>query len=498
MTTRCFSVLYVLCLLWTHALAQPTADNFKTIDDSIEALMPEWHIPGCTVAIVYKDSIVHAKAFGSRDLGRHLPVTTETVFRIGSLTKSFTALSCAILQDRKKLDLDKPIHSYFKDFLMYNDELTGGTTTRDLLSHRTGLPRYDKLTDYNSFSTQDVYHRLRYLEPTKSFRSAFQYTNLMYEMAGLILEKRSGESWSGFIEHNITSPLGMTHTYFDLRHYEASTDRAMPYDFDDSIIATDNSIDDKDETNAAGSISSTIGDMSKYAIALLHEGRFAGKNIIPKSAIVECFTPNIFTGGLKYPEIFYESYGLGWFLNSYKGHLRINHEGNYDGFSASVCLLPQDTFAIVILTNMHQTGFVYVSRNLIIDRMLGKEITDWNSRIHGNAEKKETEDSLKDTRVTPSKAKGNTVELSRYSGTYTNPAFGKIVITATHGGLQYDLNGIETGVLSACGEHRFVADLRYDEGMVFTFIQNADKRISALTLPLEEALGHDIGFIRSK
>ncbi|MDP4221375.1 MAG: DUF3471 domain-containing protein, partial [Bacteroidota bacterium] len=94
--------------------------------------------------------------------------------------------------------------------------------------------------------------------------------------------------------------------------------------------------------------------------------------------------------------------------------------------------------------------------------------------------------------------KGNTVELSRYSGTYTNPAFGKIVITATHGGLQYDLNGIETGVLSACGEHRFVADLRYDEGMVFTFIQNADKRISALTLPLEEALGHDIGFIRSK
>jgi CubicO group peptidase (beta-lactamase class C family) len=492
-----FFLTLVLLFSVVDVFAQPSTERFKAIDDYIEKNIPEWHVPGCVVAIVYKDSLVHTKSFGFRDAEKHLPVTTETVFRIGSLTKSFTALSCAILNDQKKLDLDKPLISYLPDFKMFNEELTNQTTTRDLLTHRTGLPRYDKLTDYNSFTKEDVFKRLQYLEPTQPFRSTFQYNNLMYVMAGLVLERRSGTPWSAFIEQNITIPLSMSNTHFDLRHYEATANHAIGYEFDDSLVEMNNPKDEKDEQNPAGSMSSNALDLSQYAMALIHDGKFNGKCTIPENAIRNCFTPYIFTAGLKYPEIFYESYGMGWFLNSYKGHLRINHEGNYDGFSASMCLMPQDTFAIIILTNLHQTSFTYVARNYIIDQMLGENITDWNTRLHQNAAKMESKESARDSILsTQKKEKKPDIELKTFTGTYTNPAFGKIILSVFNKQLHYDFNGLEFGVLLQLSKDSFTADLTYDDQMRFTFIHDADGKISKLALPLEEALHHDIEFVK--
>ena len=493
----CFSIFALILILPTILYAQPNPNTLKSIDDYVASIIPEWHIPGCAIVIVYKDSVVHTKSFGYRNIKQKLQVTSDTVFRIGSLTKSFTALSCALLAEKKQLDLDKPIISFLSDFKLYNDELTHNATLRDLLTHRTGLPRYDKITDYNHLTKDELYHRLKYLEPTQPFRSNFQYTNMMYIMAGHIAEKSSGLSWKDNIQKNITAPLDMTSTYFDRAAFEATSNHALPYEFDDKFEEMEDNGEYPNEQNPAGSMSSNILDMAKYVRMLIHGGSFNGKAIIPSNAIVNCFTPYIFTGGLKYPEIFYESYVLGWFINSYKGHTRINHEGNFDGYSASLCIMPVDSFGIAILTNMHQTGFTYVARNYIIDKMLGVKVTDWDTRLHYNVARNESEDSANSGLM---KIEKNTTrvkkELSLYTGTFSNPAFGKITITFSKNQLQFDFNGIDTGILAYVHNDTFTADLRYDDDMPFIFSFDGKGTASKLLLPLEHELAHPIEFVR--
>lgn len=159
--------------------------------------------------------------------------------------------------------------------------------------------------------------------------------------------------------------------------------------------------------------------------------------------------------------------------------------------------MPMNSFGIVILTNMHQTGFTYVARNYIIDKMLGVKVTDWNTRLHYNVVRNESEDSatsglMKIDKSTTSAKK----ELSLYTGTYSNPAFGKITISLANKQLHYDFNGIDTSILTYVHNDTFTADLRYDDGMPFIFSFDGKGAASKLLLPLEHELIHPIEFVR--
>jgi CubicO group peptidase (beta-lactamase class C family) len=177
-----------------------------------EEIRAEWLVPGMAVGVVKDGEVVYTNSYGYRDVERQLPVTTKTLFAIGSSTKAFTAMAIGMLVDDGKLNLDTPVIEYMPDFRLYDDYATLHTTPRDILCHRTGMPGYDALWMLSHGSREEFYRRLRYLEPSAGFRDVFQYNNLMYMVAGVLVGRLSGGSWEEFVAERIFKPLGMEHS----------------------------------------------------------------------------------------------------------------------------------------------------------------------------------------------------------------------------------------------------------------------------------------------
>jgi len=163
---------------------------------------------------VVGDETVYCKGFGVRGLDSTDPVDTNTIYRLASNTKAFTAFSLGLLVDEGKLEWDKPIKNYIPDFKLYNDYLTESVTVRDLLCHRTGLPAHDWALHDPSLTRKDCVERLRYLEPNFDLRVKHQYNNKMFMLAAYVLECITGEVWEHFVMRRIFEPLEMNNTIF--------------------------------------------------------------------------------------------------------------------------------------------------------------------------------------------------------------------------------------------------------------------------------------------
>src|SRR5262249_27079148 len=142
-----------------------SADKLRGIDDLAAKAMAEWKVPGLALAVVQDGKVIYIKGYGYRDVANKLPVTPNTLFAIGSITKSFTSLTFSMLNDEGKVDWDKPVREYLPEFTLYDEVATQRATPRDLFSHRTGLPRHDLVWYGSGFSRADLFHRLRYLKP---------------------------------------------------------------------------------------------------------------------------------------------------------------------------------------------------------------------------------------------------------------------------------------------------------------------------------------------
>ena len=194
------------------ASAASPAAKLEGLDDLAAQAMKEWKVPGVALAVVQDGKVIYAKGYGYRDLENKLPVTTATLFPIGSITKSFTALTFGILKNEGKVDWDQPVRTYLPEFQMYDPVSSEQATPRDLFSHRTGLPRHDLVWYSSDFSREDLVSRLRYLMPNKGFRSAYQYNNLTVMTMGYLEGKLSGLGWEAAIREKIFAPLGMSHS----------------------------------------------------------------------------------------------------------------------------------------------------------------------------------------------------------------------------------------------------------------------------------------------
>ena len=172
--------------------------------------MHDLHVPGAAVGILSDGKIILAKGYGVRRAGTELPVTADTLFATGSITKSFTSLLVSLLADEKKLDLDRPARDYLPSLELYDPVATQLITLRDMLSHRSGLPRYDSMRFLVHFPREELVKRLRYLPPNHSFRDVYQYNNLMYITAGYIASVVGGASWEQLVSERIFKTLGMT------------------------------------------------------------------------------------------------------------------------------------------------------------------------------------------------------------------------------------------------------------------------------------------------
>lgn len=428
----------------------PPAEAAKSALDGYDAFVDktiqDFKVPGLALAIVKGGEVVYAKGFGYRDVEKKLPVTADTLFAIGSSTKAFTTLTMATLVDEGKLDWDKPVRTFLPGFQMYSPETTAMITPRDLVTHRSGLPRHD-LIWYNNFtnSRKEIVERLRYLEPNEQLRAKWQYNNLMFLTAGYLIESITGKTWEDNVRERIFSPLGMARSNFSVAESQKDPDYALPYkeDDDDKIVLMP--FRDITMIGPAGSINSSANEMAKWVQLHLSNGTVGGKKILGPATLADLHAPQMVIGAPSdRPEITPGSYALAWFVDGYRGHTRVEHGGNIDGFSALVTFLPQDDLGLVILTNKNGTGVPELIARHTIDRFLKLDPIDWTGEALAKREKgkevsKEAKAKKESVRKTGTKPAH---KLAEYAGDYENPGYGPLKVAVAGDHLELTYNGI--------------------------------------------------------
>jgi len=357
-----------------------TLDPFADFPSFMERSMAAWEVPGAAVAVIKDGAVILSQGFGFRDVSRGLPVTPRTVFPIGSSTKSFTAMAVGMLADEGKLGLDIPVIECMPDFRLRDEYATMHATARDLLCHRTGLPAYDLLWIYTRMGREELYQRMRHLEPSAGFRDRFQYSNLMYTVAGRLVEQAVGMAFEEFVERRIFEPLGMTRTSFSIAESQRLDDLALPYAVKDGASYEIPFID-VDEIGPAGGIISCVDDMARWILLNLGGGVFNGERLVSESSIVRMQTPHMAIREKAMIDLMQaDVYGLGWFLGRYRDCRIVEHSGNVNGFSALVSFMPEEQLGVVVLSNTLNMMAPAVARN-IYDRILCLERSDMNARF---------------------------------------------------------------------------------------------------------------------
>jgi len=432
-----FFLLALLSMQYSYAQKKTTrpADPLAGIDTLLERILKDRKAAGFAVAVVKKDKIIYAKGFGYRDYEKKLPVTPNTLFAIGSCTKAFTSSLMGLYNKESKLEYDKPAKEYLPALDFFNNELNNGVTVRDIMCHRTGLPRHDySWYLFNSNSRDSLLQRIKYMEPTAPLRQTWQYNNFMFLVQGMIAEKLSGKSWEKNIKEKIFTPLGMTSSNFSVKDLAKTGDASLGYTLlKDSVIH----LLDYYDINAmgpAGSINSSVNEMSNWVITWINGGKFNGKEVLPASYIREAMSSQmVMSAGIPDPEIpdaHLANYGFGWMISSYRGHYRVEHGGNIDGFSASTSFYPNDSIGIVVLVNQNGSAVPGLVRNSIADRLLNEKPVDWNGRTNqaqAKAKKaaKEAETSSTSNRKTGTQPSHH---KSEYAGLFNHPGYGSFEI----------------------------------------------------------------------
>lgn len=407
--------------------------RFSGLDATFSQVLKDWHAAGFAVAVVEKNKIIYAKGFGYRDLEKKLPADANTLFAIGSCSKAFTATLIGLLQRDGKVTIDNPATSYLPDLKFYNNDMNNSVTLRDMLCHRTGLPRHD--FSWYLFPTESgdsLLRRIQFMEPTAPPRTKWQYNNFMFMTLGAVDEKFTGNSWEADVKQKIFDPLGMTHSNFTIKDLIDNPDASIGYG-----VKNDSVIEKLDYYNIAamspaGAINSSVNEMAKWVIAWINDGKFNGKEIIPSVFRDEAISSQSIIGGAlpakEKPGLYFSTYGFGWMLSSYNGHYRVEHGGSIDGFSASTSFFPTDSIGIVVLCNQDGSVVPSIVRNTIADRVLGLKYYDWSADMK-TAKKKAQ--STEDTTEKNMQKKANdppTHAIKDYTGNYNNPGYGTLQV----------------------------------------------------------------------
>ena len=484
------------------SLRAQAEDPFAGFDAFVTGVMEDWRIPGVAVGVIRDGEVLLATGFGYRDIEAELPVTEHTTMAIGSNSKSFTVTLMGILVDQGMLEWDRPVRDYLPDFRLHDEFATAEMTPRDLVTHQSGLPRHDNVWYGRTGTRAEIFAKLRYLEPNASFRSRYQYQNLMFMTAGYLAERITGEDWDALIDHRIFTPLGMERSNTSVSNTPASGDYAVPYLLRDGTL-TRVPFRNIDAVGPAGSINSNVTEMLAYIQAHIDGGVFEGDRLLSEETSANMQQPQFaMPGESEFPELGQASYGLGLRVSSYRGHKMVAHGGGIDGFISSMSWLPREKIGVMVLTNrsgeMNPVP-VTIAYN-VYDRLLGLDPVDWNGRNlelrdeqRERAEKTRREQEAKRVSGTqPSHA------LADYAGTYRHPGYGRMAIQVDDGGLaivyegfQLDLEHFHYDIFRITSPPNIVPVA----GLV-TFTTDADGVVGAVAIPFEPN-GADIVFERA-
>ncbi|PQP82858.1 penicillin-binding protein [Paenibacillus sp. PCH8] len=480
-----------------------TTTTFGTSLDGLDEFITEqlhlWEGVGTAVAVIHKDEVIWQKGYGYRNLESKLEVTPNTLFAIGSSTKAFTAATAALLVDEGMLDWDTPVKTYMENFRMFDPVATERLTIRDMLCHRSGLPRHE-LVWYNSPRTrEELVRTLQYLEPNQDFRNKWQYQNLMYMTAGYLIGQLKESSWEEVVQKSLLDPLGMDSSLFSVDEMQLQSDYAYPYMEQDGQ-RTRIPFRAINAVGPAGSINSNLVDMIAWLKFQLHSGQWKEKSLISKEQMKVMHSPQMpsdspFTS----QELPVSTYGLGWMIEPYRGHVMIHHGGAIDGFASQVAFLPEEQIGIVVLSNTNGSVIPYTVAFHIMDRLLGLEPINWISRFKKlmGKESAETEDNPENSLEVPIQPDTTTEEAIKephiipcdrpytaYAGIYTHPGYGEMSIQETTDGLRATFNAIEMPMAYTGNDTFSVELIAFGLQITFTFTMDQEHNSQSISIPL--------------
>lgn len=496
-----FSVCLTVLVFALSIQAQtPTDKRLMGLEAEVNKILKDYKAPGVSIAVVEKNKVVYTGGFGYRDAEKKLTVTENTLFAIGSCTKAFTSAMLGALAEDGMLDLDKPVRNYLPELKFYNEHLNAHVTIRDMMCHRTGLPRHDFSWYGSTASRMELLKRIEYQEPTAELREKYQYNNFMFLSQGVLLEKLTGKSWETNIRERIFTPLGMDNTVTKVADWEKSNDRSLAYNLVNDSIAKVIPYRNIDAVGPAGSINSSAKDMAKWLITWINGGKYNGKQIVPAKFRNEAMTIQMSNGGLpsmESPDVHNFGYGLAWGVSSYRGHYRVEHGGGIDGFITTTGFFPTDSIGIFVCS---ATGNVSSAiRNLIADKMLGLSYKDWHKQLRDAFVKarfaalmapKQNEDPTKIKDTKPS------LSLQEYAGKYSNKGYGTLEVKYNGSNLIADYNSTQLNL-----KHKhfdlFVGYPQEDaeNGTDLFFQLNKMGKVEKVLIPLQPGL-KDIEFTR--
>lgn len=489
------SSVLLFCFLFFSASGQKKENRLAGLDTMITRILQEWKVPGLSIAIVEKGKVVLTKGYGYRDVENKKPVTSTTQFAIGSCTKAFTASLVDFAIREKGIDLDMPVASYFPELSFMDKTLTTSVTLRDMLCHRTGLPRHDYSWYSGAASTRErLVYNIRYLEASAPVRQSFQYNNYMYMAIGRLLEKQYGKSWEELIGEKLFSTLAMNNSTTGAMGKEG--DFSYGYvNKNDTIKRVEFLTTSMQGVAPCGGIVSTAKDMANWLLMWTNQGKFEGKEIISSNFYQEAISsqmialPNLPTKQMSDYYLF--NYGLGWYVASYRGRYGVGHGGNINGFSSFTSFMPTDSIGIYIAVNQNNSHVPRILTNLILDRMIGAGFRDWNALFKQPVASKAAAETGNTETGKPSLA------LDKYNGTYTNKGYGNITIQADKEGLTGTFNRWKLKIKHLNYNHfTFTIDADVFDGseaMNGEFQLAADGGITGLTIPFETGV-HAIEF----
>ncbi|WP_167024414.1 serine hydrolase [Chryseobacterium sp. Tr-659] len=417
-------------LLFGLLLSQESKENLKGLDQEINKIIKDYKAVGIAVTIVRDDKIIYSKGYGYRDFENKLPVTSNTLFGIGSNTKSFTSALIGMLEDEKKLSVQDKPSKYIPNLTFATDRMNNLIRIEDLLEHRSGLGSIDGTYIFFPAAKRiDLMKRLPFLKENGEPKNSWKYSNFGYLTLGTIAEQINGKSWDDLIREKIFIPLKMNNSNTSIDEMVKQKDFSYPYGlYQQTIEKVLFQKPDNDKPGAA--INSSAADMGTWVRLWLNNGSFENRTLISKEYVKNAMsTQTIIDGAAPVnpdQKNFLLGHGYGWFTQIFKGHYKVWHAGGVSGFSSFISLFPAERLGIVVLSNQHNSDIAGTIGNMIAIRMLGLDNNTPYTYEKGVNDILKPE---KNINTSINEKKKPTHDLNDYCGTYSNQGYGTFTIS---------------------------------------------------------------------
>ncbi|ULQ55669.1 serine hydrolase [Flavihumibacter rivuli] len=432
-------LLFSICLLTTNWLSaqrkQKGMDTTAVFDAYAKKAMEDWRVPGMAIAVVRDNKVVYRKAYGTTRLGTGKAVDEQTLFACASTTKAMTAACMGMLVDEGKVKWTDPVIKYLPDFRVYDPYVTRELQIRDLFIHNSGVGNADFLWGYNTLDSDGILRQMALVKPSYSFRSSYIYQNIFYLVAGKVIEKVSGMTWAAFMDQRIFRPLGMSRTKAELRLVK-DDNIATPHYVIDSVVQPIVR-DTADQVGPAGSVYSSIEDITKWVSCMLDSSKYSGGRLVKPETWKELLRPQVIlpaeefypTQRLTHPNFL--TYAMGWFQHDYKGKKLNMHTGSLSGEVAIHGQIPEVNTAVYVFANLDHAEMRHALMYKAFDLYALGGNRDWHQEmfaLYQSIQKNRAQQvkEFESKRVTGTKPSH---DLKDYAGVYEDPLYGKIEIT---------------------------------------------------------------------